>query len=759
MIEAALTYARANWHIFPCAPNGKQPAISGGGGHLDATTDEATIRNWWSLYPDANIGLNLAASGLVAIDVDAYKPDCEWSAWSQGVDVPETYTQRSARGGIHLIFAAARDAVFAGALCQGVEIKHQGYVVVAPSCFDGRPYTVERAVAPAAAPDWIPRRERGTPNPALAAASLADVRAALAVIPNDRTDWDWWSGVAGAVYNAAGGTDEAFAAFDEWSRRCPDYDERETLAKWRQVARAPYTARGMGSLFHLATQANPGWQRPSRIAAVFGAPASATDRIQLVAGRTSSAVDETLTALRARPDVFDLGGAVVRTHGGAVVPLDRHALAHFLGSAIQYFTHHPRRGDVLSDPPARLCDQILSLGAARDLKPLDAVTTIPTLRPDGSVLDVPGYDADARLLYVPAGEPVAVPTAPTVDDMRQAADALLHAFREFPFVGPLDWAVMVAALLTAVIRPAIPTAPGFAFDAPTRGSGKSLLAQCVATLASGETPEPWPHVDRRDDEEVRKRLFAALRSGARVIFWDNLTGVLDSASLAAFLTSSRFQDRVLGKSETLALPNRAVLLLSANNATLAGDMPRRVLTCRIDPRMERAYTRQFEIDPLEYVATHRQALAAAALTIVKAGHKCVPGRVASFERWDDLVRQPIASLTGVDLMDAFNSGLAADPERESLGAMLGALRACFGDAGFTAADVADVVRRTSHAFGTDDHKALTAAITDVAGRSDPTARSIGMILNFRRDRIVDGWRLECRQDRNVKRWFVGLVSD
>lgn len=498
--------------------------------------------------------------------------------------------------------------------------------------------------------------------------------------------------------------------------------------------------------------------RQGQVASAFAAQvASQPDRVAIGGGRTAQAVDEVLAVLRERPDVFDLGGAIVRTNGGAMLTMDRHSLSHFLGRVLR-FVRFKENGTVsLDDPPQRLVDQLLSLGVMRGLKPLDAVTTIPTLRPDGSVLDVPGYDAASRLLYVPAGEPVAIG-----DDVRAAYDTLLYPFRDFPFVAAHDWAVLTAALLTAVVRPAIPTAPGFAFDAPTQGSGKTLLAKCVAALASGETPEPWPHVERRDDEEIRKRLFASLRTGARVVFWDNLTGVLDSPSLAAFLTAARFQDRILGRSETLSLPNRAILLLSANNMTLAGDMPRRVLTCRIDPKMERAYTRQFNIDPLEYVMQHRQRLASAALTIVRAGAKCVPGRVASFERWDDLVRQPIAGLIGVDLMEAFNAGHEADPEREALGDLLTALTGCFGGAEFTAADVAEIVKRSNqrvgNAFPSDAHKTLAAAVSNVAGREAPSAKSVGHILKFRRDRVVDGMRLECRQERNVKRWFVASVS-
>jgi len=478
-------------------------------------------------------------------------------------------------------------------------------------------------------------------------------------------------------------------------------------------------------------------------------------------GRTAEAVESVLATLRERPDVFDLGGAIVHIYNGATVPLDRHALAHFLGGAVRFVRYRQDGTATADDPPQRLVDQLLSLGAMRGLKPLDAVTTIPTLRPDGSVLDSPGYDAASRLLYAGDGES-SVPDHPTADEVRAAYETALYPFREFPFVAPQDWAVMLSAILTAVVRPALPTAPAFAFDAPTVGSGKTLLASCIAALASGERPEPWPPVAARDDEEIRKRLFAALRTGARAIVWDNLAGTLDSPSLAAFLTGPTFRDRILGKSESLALPNRAVFLLTGNNVSLAGDMPRRVLTCRIDPKCERPFARQFDLDPLAHVMAHRVDIATAALAIVRgwltSGAAPRPGRVASFEAWDSFVRQPVAWIMGVDPLDAINTGAEADPEREALGDLLEALRMCFGDAGFTAADVADAIRKGAGPFGDEAQRAVAAAVADVAGRNDPSAKSIGRILNFRRGRIVNGMKLECEPTRDGKRWFAGLVG-
>src|SRR3546814_17995900 len=80
-------------------------------------------------------------------------------------------------------------------------------------------------------------------------------------------------------------------------------------------------------------------------------------------------------------------------------------------------------------------------------------------------------------------------------------------------------------------------------------------------------------------------------------------------------------------------------MLSGNNIELAGDMPRRVLTARIDPKMEQAFTRQFDLDPLAFVAENRQRLAVAALTIIRgylsSAAPRAPGRTARFERSEE----------------------------------------------------------------------------------------------------------------------------
>ena len=68
MLDAALEYAtKHGWPIFPCRAD-KTPLTENG--VLDATTNEATIRRWWTTWPRANIGLDCGSAGLAVVDLD-----------------------------------------------------------------------------------------------------------------------------------------------------------------------------------------------------------------------------------------------------------------------------------------------------------------------------------------------------------------------------------------------------------------------------------------------------------------------------------------------------------------------------------------------------------------------------------------------------------------------------------------------------------------------------------------------------------------
>ncbi len=493
-------------------------------------------------------------------------------------------------------------------------------------------------------------------------------------------------------------------------------------------------------------------------------------RVELVKGHTAEAATATIELLRRDPVIFDFGGQLALADDGRVHPLCEHGLAHHLGTVTQFWKLVSQGSvpvPVDCDPPAGLLKQIIALAERRKLKPLDGVITGPTIRLDGSTLTAPGYDPATRLLFDPMGEAVPhVPMRPTLEQAREALNMLMQPFQTFPFVDATAKGALLAAILTAAIRPVLPTAPAFAFDAPIQGSGKTLLASCIGALIEGRAPAVWPHTQGRDDEETRKRLFTALRTGCRALVWDNVTGIFDSASMAAFITADAMVDRVLGKSESIRIPNRALLILTGNNLSLAGDLPRRVIICRIDPETDQPFARQFDVDPLQWVLEHRTAMLAAACTLIRARFTHMtnpaPGRLASFEAWDNLVRQTVVWVDMAfcpaefgDPMELVREAQAADPESDALFSLLDALHGQFAGREFTAKDVQTATKNAL------DQDPLASAVLDLAGDGTlESAKSLGRMLKLREDRIVNGLRLTGRQDKNsgARRYRVKTVD-
>ncbi len=503
--------------------------------------------------------------------------------------------------------------------------------------------------------------------------------------------------------------------------------------------------------------------------------------VELVKGRTVDVVEQVLGIMRRAPDIFDFGGPLVTAMGGSIYPLDEHALKHWLGGATQFWRWQKLRNDdrveVLEDPPVSVAKMLLSLGERRVLKSLKAIITAPTLRLDGSLLDRPGFDETTGLLLeIDSDVSRPVPMQPTEQQVEEALERLMRPFADFPLVAPVDRGILFAAVLTAAVRPILPTAPAIGFDAPAQGSGKTLLAKCVAVLALGEVPTIWPHTHARDDEEIRKRIMTILMTGTRAVVWDNVIGVFDSAALAGALTSQQYSDRILGKTGSVNIPNKAMWLLTGNNLTLAGDLPRRILKCRIDPETDSPFARQFDLDPESYCQQHRQGMIVDALTIIRgwlmSGDSPALGSMASFEEWDSMVRQTVAWVANrfdpkgeyADPMEAVSAAQAADPEQEQLDSLLCSLSDVFGSEPFSAKDVKKIHDdfhdpRLSDFHYSEKRQALAEVITEFRKAKLLTARAVGNVLKFRADRVVNGKRLRRRDGRGgVSLWIVEEVQ-
>ena len=356
---------------------------------------------------------------------------------------------------------------------------------------------------------------------------------------------------------------------------------------------------------------------------------------------------------------------------------------------------------------------------------------------------------------------------------------------------------MLTAMLTAIERPLLPTAPGFAFDAPVQASGKSLLTKVLAEL-SGTTPVMSPHPGSSGEQELRKSIFAMLLEGRRVIVFDNVIGEVDSASLAAVYTSPIYSDRILGKSNSGTVPTNALILMSGNNITLKGDLPRRVLKCRIDPKTETPHQRSFDFDPAAMVRDHRQQIVAAALTLfygyfsLGCEKRLGKGRTASYDEWDDIIRQTVCWLADlqkrgllpsghtadglacprlVDPLDAIADAIAVDPGLLQLGRLLTAWSHTIGT-GYAHASKMTVkelvkahgnVKPATPDASDPDCPTLAEVFADLAGvprTSEINNKKLGMYFATHADRVLRG--LTIRQGKpyqGAATWWVEDVGD
>jgi P4 family phage/plasmid primase-like protien len=186
---AASWYASNGWSILPC-----YGIVGGrctcGGAHVEpkdvgkhpslpewnkyATTDTETINQWWNKDPQMNIGVMCKSSGFFVIDIDPRSggPDSfeKFEALVEGFLPPtvEAITGEYTVGGgkvlrgRHLFYKCDENEALVGNLKKsnlpGVDIKHNGYVLITPSrhfsgvCYEwaeGKaPWEIEIAEAP-----------------------------------------------------------------------------------------------------------------------------------------------------------------------------------------------------------------------------------------------------------------------------------------------------------------------------------------------------------------------------------------------------------------------------------------------------------------------------------------------------------------------------------------------------------------------------------------------------------------------------------
>ena len=275
-----------------------------------------------------------------------------------------------------------------------------------------------------------------------------------------------------------------------------------------------------------------------------------------------------------------------------------------------------------------------------------------------------------------------------------------------------------------------------------------MLVDIASIVATGhEAPVLGPG---QDEGELEKRLGAVLLAGDSIVTLDNCERLLGGELLCKMLSQTRVKPRILGQSQTPELTAGAFVAATGNNLILVGDLTRRALLCRLDPKCERPEIRVFGRNPLAFAKADRPRYVAAVLTILRAfhvaGRPSSANRLGSFEDWSDLIRGALLWLGYADPVESMEAIRKADPRRADLANVAAQWRDVIGVAErVTVAEVVKIARTRAE---------LREALFAVAGdRGAVNNRRLGKWLAEVSGRIEDGFRFEqCGERKSVSLW-------
>ncbi|MHB2205255.1 PriCT-2 domain-containing protein [Methylobacterium sp. CM6257] len=628
------------------------------------------------------------------------------------------------------------------------------------------------------------------------APDVETIASALKYVPNN-FDYDGWVRIGFALYDGLG--EAGRGLWEAWSATSPRNDPSLTSRKWSTFARGHTVT--VATLFWHASE--NGWKRsgsgqsgaPKRNRADYRAnvdpeapPEDEDGRpiVRFVAGKVPKGVDRMeAILLNAGVQIYSRAGTLVRpviqavpaakgrmTSVARMRALSTIGLADIAAQKMRFQRYDVRAEDWLDiNPPDEITATLLAREGQWRVPPVVGVITAPTVRPDGTILDLPGYDPATQLYYAAAPD-FRLPSLSKRPDKTEALRALAlieELLIDFPFVSHIDRSVALSGVLTALVRSVIPTAPMHAIRAYTPGTGKSYLIDLISIIAAGRR---CPVITAgKSAEETEKRLGALLRDGVSVISIDNVNGELGGDMLCQLTERPLVRVRILGKSEAPELECRSAVFATGNNLVLVGDMTRRALVCSLDAKIDNPEQRTFKFDPILQALTDRGAYVAAALTVIRAyrvaGAPSVCGPLGSYEEWTEMVRSPLVWLGQADPVSSMEIARDEDPELSAIRELFEHWREHLSpSSGYTTSAIirAACEKGPGASFDYIAQEFRAPEFRDLllrqAGEGGAVnSRRLGKWLSRIKGRVVGGYRLEMKADSsNGNRFSLNQVD-
>lgn len=760
--RAALAYARRGLRVHPCTPGAKLPLLKDWPNR--ATIDSATIASWWRSRQDANVAIATGGEArLLVVDVD---PDAGGEVSFAQLEqehgpLPATAEVVTPRGGRHLYLIVPNGRPLpgnsAGKLGAGIDTRGAGgYVLAPPSEVGGRPYewSVDSADRLAAAPEWLLARlnQGGGNGHATApeewqAIALQGVDAGVRNQTVARVAGLLFRRLPDPILGRRAGRLLQPNQVPTASRCCRgEADARQHRRKGNAAEEAIMSVENFSEALHKRRSETPpppnasdGGREEIKLqevqfnAIVRQCAGLLCDRVYL-RGFGPFAVVRAAEAAGGRQIEDDDGAAVeiagVRHRPGALVftAAGPERVAFWLDERILFKKFSwPAQSWLDATCPPKLALRIIGVASELSFRPCAGIARTP-LFVKGEVITSAGWNPATGMILDPPDDLPPIPDAPTRQKAKRALAALLRPFRGYLDDNPNLRPLFAAAALTAALRASLPTAPAIVLDGNTIGAGKGKAARAIAVIGTGNLPAVT--AEGHNDEETEKRISAAILQGAPAILLDNLQRPLASTTLESILTDPVARIRKFGSlSDDVVTECRALVLITANNATLRRDLLRRTMPVRLVVPSDKPELRRFDFDPVAEARRDRPQLLAAAFTIAKAWHRkwgnpdharIREKTLGSFEEWAALVAGAVEWLTGINPIDAIQERKDTDTADAAVRGIIAQLAETFPDS-FLAAEAA--AQLSAEAW---------AAVLSFKGEK-PTARAVGIWLRGRRD--------------------------
>lgn len=366
--------------------------------------------------------------------------------------------------------------------------------------------------------------------------------------------------------------------------------------------------------------------------------------------QTRVVVDEIKRRQNQNPRLFlceDKPVVVVLLHGKIhLKPLTARRLKAFAQTEAQFFKLKKIKGDLVPVPvnlSIELCEHILSKDDIDQwMPPLERILCSPVFDPEGNLCADQGYHKGLKA-WLELDFELALPeNKPTSKQSKRALEIIEDEFLgDFPFVDKASKAHAIALGLLPFVRPMIqgPT-PLHLVTAPVPRTGKTKLVISLALGTTGALPSMCP--PSSDEEEWRKKITSTLIRYPQIVLIDNLptNKPMDNSYLASVLTLDTWEDRILGASENIKLPNSTAWAATGNNPSMTSELVDRSAWIQLDPKVPDPSQRGgFKHEQIEqWTKEHRPMLCLAFLTlvqnwIVKGKPQFKKRRLGGFESW------------------------------------------------------------------------------------------------------------------------------